>query len=279
MDKQSVDYSFANEYNNDPSVPNNSMIVHQDFRHVDLQKFNSDVDRRFSGTFTTNHPQAYFNYVKDRVAESGAQKDRTFINAENPETRLFAETVLNFGETELPGFCDDKAILVLVKDPLFMKFLEDTRRPQEATDFAETLEAFLGTENIWGMKEGEHIKLANAVKSIRNAKIDKQSTSELNTTGLQYTGSDFEKIAIESADKNLADSFGFKTPVYLNLEEQEVTFAVDVRFQNKENGGQKALYSLRPLGLLNHYLKAAENFQTLVSGEIENTLIGTFEKR
>ena len=72
------------------------------------------------------------------------------------------------------------------------------------------MEAFLGTENIWGMKEGEQIKLANAVKAIRNAKIDKQSTSELNTTGLQYTGSDFEKIAIESADKNLADSFGFK---------------------------------------------------------------------
>ena len=56
-------------------------------------------------------------------------------------------------------------------------------------------------------------------------------------------------------------------------------FVVDVRFQSKDNGGQKALYSLRPLGLLNHYLKAAENFQTLVSGEIENTLIGTFEKR
>lgn len=279
MDNQPVDYSFANEYNNNVEVPINAMIVHQDFRLVDLQKFNSDVDRRFSGTFTTNNPQSYFNYVKDRVAESGAQKDRTFINAENPENRLFAETVLNFGETGLPGFCDDKAILVLVKDPLFMKFLEDTRRPQEATDFAETLEAFLGTENIWGMKDGEHIKLTNAVKSIRNAKIDKQSTSELNTTGLQYTGSDFEKIAIESADKNLADSFGFRTPIYLNLEEQQVTFVVDIRFQNKENGGQKALYSLRPIGLLNHYLKAAENFQTLVSGEIENTLIGSFEKR
>lgn len=279
MDKQVVDYSFANQYNDNTEVPNNSMIVHHDFRLLDLQQFNSDVDRRFSGTFTTNNPQSYFNYVKDRVAESGAQKDRTFINAESPESRLFAETVLNFGETELPGFSDDKAFLVLVKDPLFVKFLEDTRRPQEATDFAETLEAFLGTENIWGMKDGEHIKLTNAVKSIRNAKIDKQSTSELNTTGLQYTGSDFEKIAIESADKNLADSFGFKTPIYLNLEEQEVTFVVDVRFQSKDNGGQKALYSLRPLGLLNHYLKAAENFQTLVSGEIENTLIGTFEKR
>ena len=279
MDKQPVDYSFAEQYNDNSEIPNNALIVHQDFRLLDLQQFNSDVARRFSGTFTTNNPESYFNYVKDRVAESGAQKDRTFINAENPESRLFAETVLNFGETELPGFSDDKAILVLVKDPLFMKFLEDTRRPQEATDFAETLEAFLGTENIWGMKEGEHIKLANAVKSIRNAKIDKQSTSELNTTGLQYTGSDFEKIAIESADKNLADSFGFKTPIYLNLAEQEVTFVVDVRFQSKDNGGQKALYSLRPLGLLNHYLKAAENFQTLVSGEIENTLIGTFEKR
>ena len=279
MDKQPVDYSFAEQYNDNSEIPNNALIVHQDFRLLDLQQFNSDVDRRFSGTFTTNNPESYFNYVKDRVAESGAQKDRTFINAENPESRLFAETVLNFGETELPGFSDDKAILVLVKDPLFMKFLEDTRRPQEATDFAETLEAFLGTENIWGMKEGEHIKLANAVKSIRNAKIDKQSTSELNTTGLQYTGSDFEKIAIESADKNLADSFGFKTPIYLNLAEQEVTFVVDVRFQSKDNGGQKALYSLRPLGLLNHYLKAAENFQALVSGEIENTLIGTFEKR
>lgn len=279
MDKQPVDYSFAEQYNDNSEIPNNALIVHQDFRLLDLQQFNSDVARRFSGTFTTNNPESYFNYVKDRVAESGAQKDRTFINAENPESRLFSETVLNFGETELPGFSDDKAILVLVKDPLFMKFLEDTRRPQEATDFAETLEAFLGTENIWGMKEGEHIKLANAVKSIRNAKIDKQSTSELNTTGLQYTGSDFEKIAIESADKNLADSFGFKTPIYLNLAEQEVTFVVDVRFQSKDNGGQKALYSLRPLGLLNHYLKAAENFQTLVSGEIENTLIGTFEKR
>ena len=279
MDKQPVDYSFANQYNDNAEVPINSMIVHQDFRLVDLQKFNADVDRRFSGTFTTNNPESYFAYVSDRANEDCAQNNRTFINAENPETRLFAETVLNFGETALPGLCDDKAILVLVKDPLFVKFLEDTRQPQEATDFAETLEAFLGTENIWGMKEGEQIKLANAVKAIRNAKIDKQSTSELNTTGLQYTGSDFEKIAIESADKNLADSFGFKTPIYLNLAEQEVTFAVDVRFQSKDNGGQKALYSLRPFGLLNHYLKAAENFQTLVSGKIEDTLIGTFEKR
>ena len=250
MDKQLVDYSFANEYNNSAEVPNNALIVHREFKLLDLQKYNSDVDRRFSGTFATNSPESYFNYVKDRVAESGAQKYRTFINAENPETRLFAETVLNFGETALPGFCDDTAILTLVKDPLFVRFLDDTRRPQEATDFAETLEAFLGTENIWGMKEGEHIKLANAVKSIRNAK----------------------------ADKNLADSFGFKTPIYLNLDEQEVTFAVDVRFQNKEKKKKKALYSLRPLGLLNHYLKAAEDFQTLVSSEIENTLIGTFEK-
>lgn len=278
MDKQVVDYSFAEQYGESSQVPINAMIVHDDFSLLDLQKYKMDVDRRFSGNFSTNNPKSYFSYVQDRVSEIGAQKSRTFINAENPETRLFAKTMLNFGETTLPGFCDDQATLVLVKDPLFMKFLQDTRLFQEATDFAETLEAFLGTENIWGMKEGEHITLTNAVKSIRNAKIDKQSTSELNTTGLQYTGSDFEKIAIESADKNLADSFGFKTPVYLNLEEQEVTFVVDVRFQSKENGGQKVLYSLRPLGLLNHYLKAAENFQTLVSGEIANTLIGTFEK-
>ena len=211
MDAQNtpVDSSFANAYNDEANVPFNALVLHKDLKVHDLQSLNSDVKRRFTGSFTTNHPESYFTYALERIEESGAQKHRTFINAENPESQLFSKTILNFGETELPGFSDDKAILVLVKDPLFMKFLEDTRRPQETTDFAETLEAFLGTENIWGMKEGEHIKLANAVKSIRNAKIDKQSTSELNTTGLQYTGSDFEKIAIESADKNLADSFGF----------------------------------------------------------------------
>ena len=278
MDAQNtpVDYSFANAYNDEANVPFNALVLHKDFKVHDLQSLNSDVKRRFTGSFTTNHPESYFTYALERIEESGAQKHRTFINAENPESQLFSKTILNFGETEAAGHADDVTILNLIKDPVFVRFMDETRNHQEATEFAESLELFLGSNQIVGVKDQGEIALISAVKAIRNAQIDKKSTSNLNTNGLQYEASDFEKIAIESADQNLPDSFIFTTPVYLNLENQQVAFAVDVKFRTKENGGQAALYALRPLGLINHYLKAAENFQALVSSRLENTLIGSF---
>lgn len=278
MDAQNqvVDYSFANNYNDQAWLPSNSLILHKDFKVHDLQSLNSDIKRRFTGSFTTNHPESYFTYALERIEESGAQKHRTFINAENPESQLFSKTILNFGETEAAGHADDVTILNLIKDPVFVRFMDETRNHQEATEFAESLELFLGSNQIVGVKDQGEIALIAAVKAIRNAQIDKKSTSNLNTNGLQYEASDFEKIAIESADQNLPDSFIFTTPVYLNLENQQVAFAVDVKFRTKENGGQAALYALRPLGLINHYLKAAENFQALVSSRLENTLIGSF---
>ncbi len=278
MDAQNtpVDYSFANAYNDEANVPFNALVLHKDFKVHDLQSLNSDVKRRFTGSFTTNHLESYFTYALERIEESGAQKHRTFINAENPESQLFSKTILNFGETEAAGHADDVTILNLIKDPVFVRFMHETRNHQEATEFAESLELFLGSNQIVGVKDQGEIALIAAVKAIRNAQIDKKSTSNLNTNGLQYEASDFEKIAIESADQNLPDSFIFTTPVYLNLENQQVAFAVDVKFRTKENGGQAALYALRPLGLINHYLKAAENFQALVSSRLENTLIGSF---
>ena len=67
-----VDYSFANAYNDEANVPFNALVLHKDFKVHDLQSLNSDIKRRFTGSFTTNHPESYFTYALERIEESGA---------------------------------------------------------------------------------------------------------------------------------------------------------------------------------------------------------------
>lgn len=271
------DYSFANEYNDLYKLGTSQVVIHQDFKVQDLEKY-QDLRNRFRGDFHTNHPESYFTYVEQRKEEHGAEKDRTFINAENPQQRLFAKTILNFGQYDSAGQADDVAVLNLQKDPLFHDFISRTERELTATDFAEALENFLGSLEVSGVNtEGDVIPFQRTISAIRNAKVDKNQTSHLNTTGLQYEASDLEKAAVSSQEGTLAEHFLVTSPIYLNLPKQDIRFVVKTRFESKEGqNGVKVFYRLQPIGLLGHYINAAEHFKAEVSNVLDNVSIGEF---
>lgn len=280
MDNQNAiaqDYSFANSYNDEAALPEGVMILHKDFKVEDMHEVTSPTRRRFNGVLETNDPKSYFDYVKSRASESGAELNRTFVNASNPADQLLAKTVLNFGSTDAAGHGDDLAVLKLQKDPLFLDLLTNTAQYQSITDFAETLENFLGLNVLTGFKEdkADEIPLARAVAAIRNSKVERLQQSTLNTSGLKYEASDMEKVEIEGVDANLADLFVLNTPMYLNLSTQEITFRVDVKFIEGDKG-IRAAFRLKPVGLLGHYISAATDFQERIATQLENVAIGTY---
>ena len=272
-------YDFANDYK-DVELQKGKVIIHKDFEVQDTRDESLEPVRdRFRGHFNTLDTASFFNYVKSRTAEEGAELERTFVDAENPESSLTATTVLNFGNYENAGHADDIAVLKLRKDPLFIEFVRTTGEYLTATAFAEALENFLGGANVDAFKDGQNIGFAQAITGIRNAKIDKNSTSKLNTGPLGYEASDMEKIAIEAEGNTLATEFIFTTDLYLGLEEQGIRFRVDTHFQEKEGAGVAVFYRLKPIGLLAHYLIAADSFQKLIQSELDNVLIGTYSQR
>lgn len=271
-----VDYSFAADYA-DINLGDNAAILHKDFNLISTEAVN-DLRTRLRGQFNTLDIPSYLDYVKSRLGEDGAEADRTFIYAEEPQNTLSSVTVLNFGSYSEPGHADDLATLQLRKDPLFTDFLSKTTSWTTATDFAEILEDFLGAANISAFNNDTGISFAKAIVGIRNAKIDRNSSSTLNTGALNYEQSDMEKIAIQAQAEILPTELQYVTGMYLGLESQTVAFRVVTRFEEKDNGGTKVYYRLKPVGLLGHYLKAAVNFQELIGNSLENTLIGTYKK-
>lgn len=271
------DYSFANNYNDESMLPEGVMVLHKDFVAKDMFEITSPTRRRFRGKFGTNDPKSFFDYVKSREQEDGAEFNRTFVNADNPVDQLFAQAVLNFGTTDAAGHCDDTAVLNLQKDPLMVQLLDVTSQYQTITDFAETLENFLGLDVLTGFKEDgvNEISLAKAVSALRNAKIDRLQQATMNTTGLKYEASDMEKIEIEGVDENLAEVFIFETPLYQNLTVQSVKLRVDFKVQETDKG-LRAYFRLKPIGMLGHYMAAAKDFQDRIAAELDNVAIGSF---
>ena len=271
-----VDFSFAEQYDNIP-LGDNAAIIHKDFTLISTESANP-FRSRLRGRFTTLDIQSYIDYVKSRLSEDGAEAERTFIYAEEPQNSLSSVTALNFGSYNTPGHADDVAVLELRKDPLFADFLSKTASWSSATDFAEILEDYLGAAEIAAYNNETAISFAKAIVGIRNAKIDRNSSSTLNTGALNYEQSDMEKIAIQAQAEILPTELQYVTGMYLGLEAQTISFRVVTRFEEKDNGGTKVHYRLKPVGILGHYLKAAVHFQELIGNSLENTLIGTYKK-
>lgn len=267
-------YEFANAYD---SLPVHGVILHKDF-NIQIQDEALEAERkRFRGTMNTLDIPSFFEYVTQRSDEEGAESNRTFVDAADPMRSLVARTILNFGEYTKPGHCDDRAVLELRKDPLFTEFLDSTGGFLKPKDFAEALENFLGLNKVVAFNNSEDIGFSKTIQAIRNAKIDKNSTSIQKSGALQCEASDMEKVAIEAQEHTLPDEFTFDTPLYLGLETQTIRFRVVTHFKDKEQGGVEVFYRLTPIGLLAHYLQAAEYFQDVISERLSDVTIGTFQ--
>ena len=273
-----VDYSFANNYPN--LAPENTMIIHQDFKLVDLQQFEPH-SRRIKGVMKTIDADSYFKYVLSRQAENSEFKSRTFVDANRPESYLQANTVLNFGENGefTAGRQDDVATLNLGKDPIFVEFLEQAKSySYKSLKLAEALESFLGTIQLEAISDEQTTDIKTAISAFRNLKVKADQTSVV--SGNQYSSekSDLEQFEVEAVGGKLPEYIVVTTPIYMGLESQRIMFKV-IMTETKEGDKPVAVFSLKPIGLTFAYHKAAVSFQNLIRKNLENeeVTIGTWE--
>ena len=275
------DYTFAQEQYNagDINQGESTMIIHQDFKHFDLEKF-APTRRRMIGNMTTGDIPSYFDYVQKRQAES-EEVVRTFVDASDVKHSLTAKTVLNFGDSNAPGQSDDLAFLKMTRDPLLENFMETfSDETFGAVKFAEAFEDLLGVLPMVAYTGTTQISVAAAITIIRNTKVDSAQNTTVKATQYTQENSTMESVEISSNAGELPTHIIVQTPMYLGLNEQEIQFKIKAESVPAGEGKTKLQYSLKPIGLLGAYLKAGQNFKELISDQFgaEAVTIGTYTK-
>lgn len=274
------EYDFANTYNELPQLPDHMLIVHQDFKTVDLDKYQPNR-RRMGGLMETIDIDSFFNYVKKRQAEMPEVAYRTFVDASQAKNRLHAKTILNFGTSMAAGQADDVAQLVLQKDPLFEEFLETFEGETfTAVKFADAFEDLIGSLDMVAFVEKQEQSIASAISVIRNSKVDAAQNTTVKATQYTSESSEMERVEIASNAGQLPTFIAIKTPIYLGLEEQKVFFKVKAETVSAGENKLKLVFSLKPIGLLAAYLKAGRSFQDLIKANLdpETVTIGAYTK-
>lgn len=274
-----LNHEYANNYPD--LVPENTIVLHQDFRIIDLQAY-QDHARRIKGNMQTIDAQSYFDYVLSRQKENNTFKSRTFVDANTPESYLQARTILNFGTNEgiaSAGRHDDTATLNLGKDPMFVEFLKQFERTQfKSLKFAEALENFLGTIDFEAVIDGQKSDISSAISAFRNLKIKADQTSVV--TGSQYSSeqSDLEQFEVDALGGKLPEYIALTTPIYMGLDQQTILFKI-IMNEVKEGEKSTAVFSLKPIGLTYAYQKAAVYFQKIIRDNLKNeeVTIGVWE--
>lgn len=276
-----IDKSYAIDYPN--FVPDNTIVLDRQFMLVDLQQFQPNA-RRIAGTMATVDADSYFQYVMSRQKEVGQRfKSRTFVDAVQPERSLRAISVLNFGtesQNDDAGHQDDLATLDLQHDVLFNDFMSKFKNEQYKTiAFAEALEDFNGVLKITARTDGEEQTLGAAISAFRNLKVQTNQTSVVNSSAFKSEQSDMEVFEAEALGGSLPTHLTVTTPLYMGLVNQEVTFKVKM-VQEKDGDKAVAYFSLLPVALKHHYIKAGVNFQELVRSKLteEEVTIGKWSK-
>lgn len=274
-----LNHEYANNYPD--LVPENTIVLHQDFRLIDLQAY-QDHARRIKGNMKTIDAQSYFDYVLSRQKENDTFKSRTFVDANNPESYLQARTILNFGTNEdiaSAGRHDDTATLNLGKDPMFVEFLKQFDQNKfKSLKFAEALENFLGTIDFEAVIDGQKSDISSAISAFRNLKIKADQTSVV--TGSQYSSeqSDLEQFEVDALGGKLPEYIALTTPIYMGLDKQTILFKI-IMNEVKEGEKSTAVFSLKAIGLTYAYQKAAVYFQKIIRDNLKNeeVTIGVWE--
>lgn len=275
------EYQFAVEQYNTESLsqPEKTMVIHQDFNLVDTSKF-TEHRRRLDGEMQTSDLESFFNYVKAREAEDPLQISRSFVDAINPQNQLSVTTVLDFGETGAAGHAKDRAILTLKKDPVFAEFNDIfTDEKFTALKFSEAFEDLIGVAEMEAYAGEAQISISAAVTALRNCKLDSSQTHTAQATQFKQELSDMESVEVQSTSGALPTHIVIKTPMYLGLDVQGVTYKVKFETIINSENKSRMQFSLRPVGLLAAYIKAGKSFTNIVQKNLdqETTTMGTYK--
>lgn len=159
-----------------------------DFKLHDMEPY-LPHRRRARGTMTTNTLSAFAAYV-------GAHNDNgsVFVKAED----MAATAVLNMGNPNNPGHCDNLAVLQLRKTAAYAALTRVIDRPQTQQVIAEFFEDWVGAATFFN--ENVMVPDRMAVAAIRRLTIEAINRRESAVQSLSADRTEFESVTAKSAD-------------------------------------------------------------------------------
>lgn len=245
------------------AVDSCDLHIRDEGKVTDLEQYGADR-RRFRGTFSTNSIPDFVNHVKNR---EGSDKP-VFIDAET----FKAQAVYNYGDVELPGHCDDTAVLSLQKTAAFEAVIGVNGIRMDQMTMVDFIEDWNSHISAW--KQGSYMPLAQAIAAVR--KITIKSLGDHTHEVSNFGGSKSALEEIDAGAATLPETFDFRCIPYAGLPEHKFTLRFGVL-----TGGDKPWCVLRIVQKEVAIEQITQSFKDLLIGEIgefASVYIGSFKK-
>jgi uncharacterized protein YfdQ (DUF2303 family) len=196
-------------------VQSQLVAVPADITLQSLEKYQEHRDR-FRGEMNTSSIVEFIDYVKGH----GETNQQCFINEES----MAAVNIFNFGSIDLPGHCDDKAVVTLKKTAEYKALCQingETVSQKTAAEFLEDWETFVTCID----EHGEVINAVKAIAAVRRITIEASRKSETQQGNFSTEKSALESMSVDT-NAGLPATIRFKCVPYAGLQEYEF----DLRF-------------------------------------------------
>lgn len=224
-----------------------------DMEHHLQQRF------RFRGSFSTQSLAAFGAYAQHHALTT---PQAAFIDAD----KMRAKLVLNLGNHEQPGHCDNTAHITLAKTAAYEALLNIVDREKSQQEIAEFIEDW--RHNLTAMSEadidGNHetIPIVRALQAIRSITIEAISKQDSDVRNFGHTSSGMDSIDAKSKH-TLPSFFEFECEPYHELPAR--TFWLRLSILTR----QKPALVLRIIREQEHKEQMAEEFQHLIREELK----------
>lgn len=250
---------------------NDAVALPDSFAVHDLENFRPNR-RRARGTMSTSVVESFFKYTKEHK-ENGAS---IFVNPDD----MTATTVLNFGNPDKAGHCDNLAQLKLKKTAAYVALITHaTGQRLTQTQAAEFFEDWVGVVDVVEFfgDDGGVIESKKAIAALRKLTIESMHKLEASEQKLGATRSTFESVqasSSESAPTNVMMSF----KAYESLEPREFNLRLSII-----TGGDKPAITLRIQNHELHQEQMAKELERIIAAEFKGTeipvFLGTYNKK
>lgn len=213
---------------NEHTVNTDALVLPSNFAVHDLEKF-SACRRRARGTMKTSSIDDFAAYVRDH-REDGAS---VFVNG------LHATAVLNMGTPELPGHCDNRAVIepTITAAYAALSKIASGGAVKQATA-AEFLEDW--SECIQAFSEEDPMPVPKAVSALRRITIEGVRKIEAAEQALSASKSTFESVHASSGGDAVPTRLLFTCIPYVGFDTRVFIVRIGV-----QTGGDKPMLVFR----------------------------------
>lgn len=241
-------------------------LVPQGFKvqELNIEKY-EPFRRRFSGQMQTKSLDDFCEYSLKNATEGTA----CFINAE----AMAAKTIINYGDRDWAGHCDDTARVSLQKTAEYQALQILTARKMEQKTLAEFIEEW--ADHITCLDENSNaIENKKAINSIRKITIEANASSESQTQSFRESRSTLESIEAKNDDCR-PHFIVFNCQPYRDIAARDFVCRLSIITSE-----QKPLLNLRIIREETHQEEISEEFKDLIDQKFKEkiqTYLANFE--